>query len=85
MLGALVGTMLPTLILSGFIFPLESMPAPLQAVSSIVPARWFVVIVRGIMLKGVGITSLWPETTVLAVMAFVLLTASMRSFSARLT
>lgn len=84
MMGALVGTMLPTLILSGFIFPIESMPAPLQVVSGVVPARWFVIIVRGVMLKGVGLAHLWRETMVLAAMALVLLTASVRSFSARL-
>src|SRR6185295_2063675 len=44
MLGALVGTMLPTMLLSGFIFPLESMPAPLQWISNAVPGRWFVTI-----------------------------------------
>ena len=54
MFGALVGTMLPTMLLSGFIFPLESMPWPLQVVSNVVPARWFVTVARGIMLKGVG-------------------------------
>ena len=66
MMGALVGTMLPTMLLSGFIFPIESMPRPLQVVSNIVPARWFVVVARGIMLKGVGLEYLWRETLVLA-------------------
>ncbi len=55
MLGALVGTMLPTMLLSGFIFPLESMPWPLRAISVVVPARWFVLVARSIMLKGVGL------------------------------
>ena len=84
MMGALVGTMLPTMLLSGFIFPLESMPWPLRAVSIVVPARWFVIVARGIMLKGVGLEYLWRETLVLAVMALVLLTASTRSFQERL-
>ena len=84
MMGALLGTMLPTLLLSGFVFPIESMPLPLQIVSNAVPARWFVEITRGIMLKGVGLTELWRETLILGGMALVLLTASVRSFHARL-
>jgi len=84
MMGALVGTMLPTMLLSGFIFPIESMPAPLRVLSRVVPARWFVLVARGIMLKGVGLTYLWSATLVLLFMAIVLLTASTRSFHERL-
>jgi ABC-2 type transport system permease protein len=84
MMGAMIGTMLPTMLLSGFIFPIESMPVPLQMVSNVVPARWFVQIARGIMLKGVGLTYLWQETLILLAMAGVLLTISTRSFSERL-
>jgi ABC-2 type transport system permease protein len=84
MMTAMLATMLPTQILSGFVFPLESMPTPLQWIANLVPAKWFVLIARGIMLKGVGITYLWQETLVLAAMALVLMTAASRSFSARL-
>ena len=84
MMGALVGTMLPTMLLSGFIFPVESMPRVLQWVSHVVPAKWFVLIARGIMLKGVGLEYLWRETLVLAAIALVLLTASARFFRVRL-
>jgi len=84
MLGAAVGTMLPTMLLSGFIFPLESMPAPLRAVSNVVPARWFVFVARSIMLKGVGLTYLWPQTLVLVAMAAALLALSVRAFHERL-
>jgi ABC-2 type transport system permease protein len=84
MLGALVGTMMPTALLSGMIFPVTSMPGWLQPVTRVVPARWFIVIARGIMLKGIGIEYLWRETAVLATMAFVLLVAATRSFHARL-
>jgi len=84
MMGALVGTMLPTMLLSGFIFPVESMPQWLRMISSIVPARYFVTVARGIMLKGVGLTYLWRETLVLFAMAAVLLMLSTRSFRARL-
>ncbi|MFL5577810.1 MAG: ABC transporter permease [Gemmatimonadaceae bacterium] len=84
MMAALVGTMLPTMMLSGFIFPLESMPWPLRWISAVVPARWFVLIARGIMLKGVGLAYLWRETAILVAMAVVLLAMSARSFRVRL-
>jgi len=84
MLGALVGTMMPTALLSGMIFPITSMPGWLQPVTRIVPARWFIVIARGIMLKGIGIEYLWRETAVLAGMALLLLVAATRSFHAHL-
>ena len=84
MMGALAGTMLPTMLLSGFIFPIESMPWPLQAISNVVPARWFVLVARSIMLKGVGLSYLWRPTLVLLAMALVLLTASTRAFHERL-
>ena len=84
MLGALMGTMLPTQMLSGFIFPIESMPTALQWVTYVVPARWFVAIARGIMLKGIGITYLWRETAVLVAMTLLLLVASAKSFKVRL-
>ena len=84
MMGALAGTMLPTMLLSGFIFPLESMPWPLQAISVVVPARWFVLVARSIMLKGTGLSYLWQPTLVLLGMAIVLLIASTRAFHERL-
>jgi ABC-2 type transport system permease protein len=84
MMAALLGTMLPNILLSGFIFPVESMPAALRMVAYIVPGRWFVTIARGIMLKGVGLDYLWRETLVLAAMAAILLAASVRSFKERL-
>ena len=84
MMGVLIGTMLPTMLLSGFIFPIESMPVPLRVIAHVVPATWFVEISRGIMLKGVGLEFLWQETAVLGAMAAVLLVASARSFHARL-
>ena len=84
MMFALLGTMLPNILLSGFIFPLESMPAALQVISYAVPGRWFVAIARGIMLKGIGLEYVWRETLFLAAMAAVLLVASIRSFNERL-
>jgi ABC-2 type transport system permease protein len=84
MIGALIGTMLPTQMLSGFIFPLESMPTALQVIANVVPGKWFVLVARGIMLKGVGLAYLWQETLILAGMAALLLVASSRSFKVRL-
>lgn len=84
MMGAMLLTMLPTQMLSGFVFPIESMPTALQWVSNIVPAKWFVLVARGVMLKGVGLAYLWQSTAILAVMALVLLVASARSFHTRL-
>jgi ABC-2 type transport system permease protein len=84
MMATLVGTMLPTMLLSGFIFPVESMPRPLQLLAGVVPARYFVFVARSVMLKGVGLGYVWPQTLVLCLMAAVLLILSTRSFRARL-
>jgi ABC-2 type transport system permease protein len=84
MMGAMIGTMLPTMLLSGFIFPIESMPPIMQWISNIIPAKWFVIIARSIMLKGTGLDFLWSQTLILAGMAAVLLTLSTRSFHSRL-
>ncbi|MEP6732844.1 MAG: ABC transporter permease [bacterium] len=84
MLGAMLVTMLPSTLLSGMIFPIASMPAWLSPVTVIIPARWFIVIARGIMLKGVGINYLWRESVILLVMALVLMAAAVRSFKPRL-
>jgi ABC-2 type transport system permease protein len=84
MLAALAGLMLPTLLLSGFIFPLEAMPLPLRAVSNLIPARWFILIVRGIMLKGAGVAELWQEMLVLVALTGVLLTVGVRRLAVRL-
>ncbi|HEY2378648.1 MAG TPA: ABC transporter permease [Gemmatimonadaceae bacterium] len=84
MIGALAGTMLPTILLSGFIFPIESMPWPLRLISNVVPAKWFVLIARGVMLKGVGLEYLWHETLILLGMTLLLVAAATRSFKIRL-
>ena len=69
---ALLTSYLPTLMLSGFIFPISSMPAFLQVITHIVPARYFLVALRGIVLKGVGPEVLWRDLTALAVFATVI-------------
>jgi ABC-2 type transport system permease protein len=84
MMGALLGLLLPTTILSGMLFPIDSMPAWLRPVTNVVPAKWFILITRGIMLKGVGPAHLWQETAILAGMTLLLLAAAVRSFKPRL-
>lgn len=84
MIGALMGLMLPTMLLSEMIFPIDSMPEWLQPVSNVIPARWFVLISRGIMLKGVGLAHLWQETLILAGMTLFFLAIAVRAFDVRL-
>jgi ABC-2 type transport system permease protein len=83
MLISLLVTMLPSSLLSGMVFPIASMPRILQLISNIVPARWFIVIARGIMLKGVGLEYLWRETMVLVFMTLLLMVIAMRAFKPR--
>jgi ABC-2 type transport system permease protein len=76
---ALLTSYLPTLMLSGFIFPISSMPAVLQVITFIVPARYFLTALRGIVLKGVGLDVFWPQLLALVVFAAVILAlASLR-------
>jgi len=84
MMFSLAGLLLPTVLLSGFIFPISSMPLPLQWLSNIIPARWFLVIVRSIMLKGSGIMLVWKETLVLVGMTVIFIGLSIKSFKIRL-
>jgi ABC-type multidrug transport system permease subunit len=76
---ALLASFLPTLMLSGFIFPIASMPAVLRAITYVVPARYFLVALRGIVLKGVGVPIVWQQLVALSIYsAVVLMLASMR-------
>jgi ABC-2 type transport system permease protein len=76
--------LLPTLMLSGFMFPIENMPVPLQVISNIVPSRWYYIIVKNVMIKGAGFSSVWKETIILIGMSVVLLALSMKKFKIRL-
>lgn len=80
MLAALMSTILPTLILSGFIFPLESMPKILQILSYIIPAKYFVIIVRGIMIKNNTIGEIWQPVVTLFLFSIFFLIISTRRF-----
>jgi len=77
---AIVTTVLPAFLLSGFIFPIENMPLPIQTVTRLVSARYFVFILRGIYLKDVGMATLWPEVLFLGVFGTVVLTVAVRKF-----
>jgi drug efflux transport system permease protein len=68
---AMLATFLPTLLLSGFMFSIESMPAPLRAISYLIPARYFLVVTRGIFLKGVGIEVLREQALLMLAFAAV--------------
>jgi len=76
--------MLPTLLLSGFIFPVENMPLVLRWISVIVPAKYFLIIIKAIMLKGLGFAEIWKPTLVLAGMSVLLLGLSIKKFKSRL-
>lgn len=80
-----MGLMMPTMILSGLVFPIESMPAVLQWISAIVPARWYIEAIRKIMIQGVGIEFVMKELGVLAVMTCLLLVLSLKKFKTRLS
>lgn len=84
MLGALLGTLLPSVLLSGFVFPIQSMPTVIRGMTYLIPARYALVVLRGIFLKGVGLNILWPQTLVLLGFALVFLVACSRRFRKRL-
>jgi ABC-2 type transport system permease protein len=77
-------TLLPTIYLSGFLFPLAAMPPVLQWISTVIPLRYFLIIVRGIVLKGVGLELLIPETVALVILGLVLMTIASSRFRKRL-
>ncbi len=81
---SLVALFLPTIMLSGFMFPVENMPLPLRIVSNIVPAKWYYSIVKSVMIKGLGLNAIWKETLILAGMMIFLLTMAIKKFKIRL-
>jgi len=81
---SLAGLMLPTILLSGYIFPVENMPRILQILSNIMPSRWFIIIIKAIMLKGVGLAFIWKETLIIIFMTLIFIGLSVRNFKIRL-
>ena len=81
---SLIGMFLPTIMLSGFMFPIENMPLPLRIISNIVPAKWFYTIVKSVMIKGLGLKFIWKETLILLGMTLLLLGLTLKNFKIRL-
>ena len=84
MMISLFGLMLPVIILSGFIFPISSMPLPMQIISNIIPAKWFIIIVKAVMLKGASVSVIWKETLILIGMTAVYILLSIKKYKIRL-
>lgn len=85
MLASGMGLMMPVMLLSGLMFPIESMPKILQLISSIVPARWYIEAVKKIMIQGVEIQYVMKEIIILSIMAFVLVVLSLKKFKTKLS
>ncbi|SEA41995.1 ABC-2 type transport system permease protein [Flavobacterium gillisiae] len=84
MMISLFGLMLPVILLSGFIFPISSMPLPLQVISNIIPAKWFIIIIKAIMLKGASFSVIWKETLILVGMTLFFIVVSIKKYKIRL-
>jgi ABC-2 type transport system permease protein len=84
MLMSMMGLLLPTILLSGFIFPISSMPALLQWLSNIIPAKWFIIIIKNIMLKGTGLNAIGLETIILFFTSIFLMGVTIKKFKIRL-
>jgi ABC-2 type transport system permease protein len=84
MLISLLGLMLPVVMLSGYVFPIANMPAVLQVLSNLVPAKWYIIIVKGVMIKGIGIEQIWKELLILTAMTGIFLVISIKRFKIRL-
>lgn len=84
MLISLLGLMLPVVMLSGYAFPIANMPAILQVLSNLVPAKWYIIIVKGVMIKGIGIEQIWKELLILLAMTGTFLLISIKRFKIRL-
>jgi len=84
MMLSMFALLLPTILLSGFIFPVENMPDILRYMSDIMPSRWFIIIIKSIMLKGVGIAYFWKETLIILFAGIFFVVLSVKKFSIRL-
>jgi ABC-2 type transport system permease protein len=84
LLAAMLATMLPSILLSGFIFPIENMPLILKWISALVPAKYFMAILRAIYLKGTGLTTFWLDLLIMTLYSILLLVISAVKFKKRL-
>lgn len=76
--------MMPIMLLSGMIFPVENMPLPLQLLSNLIPAKWYIIAVKNIMIKGTGVSSIYKELIILGTMVVILVIVSLKNFKNRL-
>ncbi len=81
---SLVGLFLPTVMLSGFMFPIENMPTPLRVLAHLLPSKWYYDIVSTVMIKGVGWQFVWKETGILLITTLLLVALSLKKFKIRL-
>jgi ABC-2 type transport system permease protein len=81
---SVISAFLPSFLLSGFIYPIENMPVVLQALTFIVPARYFVEVLKGLFLQGVGLTVLWPQVLALVLYAVLVLNLARKRFTKRI-
>ena len=79
-----MGLMMPVMLLSGMIFPIECMPAVLQWISNIMPARWYIHAVKKVMIEGLCMAAVWHEALILSGMAALLIGLSLKKFKERL-
>ncbi|CEN41187.1 ABC transporter permease [Capnocytophaga cynodegmi] len=84
MLISMMGMLVPIMLFTGFMFPIENMPVPLQIVSNIFPSKWYYIIVKSIMIKGLGFSAIWKETLILFGTTCFLLFVSLKTFKNRL-
>lgn len=84
MLISLMGMLMPTMLFTGFMFPLENMPMPLQYIANAIPSKWYYIIVKSVMIKGLGFASVWKELLILTGMTLFLLVVSIKKFKIRL-
>jgi len=84
MLISMIGMLLPTMVLSGFMFPVENMPLALQWISNIIPAKYYYIIVKSIMIKGLGFSAIWKETLILSGITMFFFVLSLKFFKIRL-
>jgi ABC-2 type transport system permease protein len=80
-----MGMMLPTMLLTGFMFPLENMPWIFQGISYVIPSRYYYIIIKAVMLKGLGFRYVWKDTLILTGMATLLWSIALKNFKIRLS
>ena len=84
LLISLMGLMMPTILFSGFMFPLENLPLAMQWISNVIPAKWYFIIVKNVMIKGLSLSSIWREVAVLTGMTVFFVAVSLAKFKTRL-